>query len=129
VAHVVKLSACCSVRGCVLVRASFALVARIALCVVSVLCRMCPRVICTLSCCSRVVAFPSRVLPHVWFACRACCSHACPLVVRTVVLFRASYARYVARVVHKLAYCFVHRKLTSLRISRANYISYLFDSC
>jgi hypothetical protein len=46
-----------------------------------------------------------------------------------VVLFRASFARYVARVVRKLACCFAHRKLTSLRISRANYISYLFDSC
>jgi hypothetical protein len=34
--------------------------------------------------CSRVVAFPSRVLPRVWFACRACCSHVCPLVVRTL---------------------------------------------
>jgi hypothetical protein len=46
----------------------------------------------------------------------------------TVVLFRASSARYVTRVVRKLACCFAHRKLTSLRISRANYISYLFDS-
>jgi hypothetical protein len=47
----------------------------------------------------------------------------------TVVLFRASSARYVTRVVRKLVCCFAHRKLTSLRISRANYISYLFDSC
>jgi hypothetical protein len=47
----------------------------------------------------------------------------------TVVLFRASSARSVARVVRKLACYFTHRKLTSLRISRANYISYLFDSC
>jgi hypothetical protein len=129
VAHVVALSACCSIRVCVLVHASFALVARIALCVVSVLCRACPRVVCTLSCCSRVVAFPSRVLPRVCFVCRVCCSHTCPLVVRTVVLFRASSARYVTRVVRMLACCFAHRKLTSLRISRANYISYLFDSC
>jgi hypothetical protein len=38
----------------------------------------------------------------------------------TVVLFRASSARYVARVVHKLACCFAHRKLASLRIPRFN---------
>jgi hypothetical protein len=61
----------------------------------------------------------SRVLfAHV----SARCSH-------TVVLFRASSARSVARVVRKLACCFVHCKLISLRISHANYISYLFDSC
>jgi hypothetical protein len=47
----------------------------------------------------------------------------------TVVLFRASSARSVARVVRKLACCFAHRKLASLRISRVNYITYLFDSC
>jgi hypothetical protein len=46
----------------------------------------------------------------------------------TVMLFRASSACYVARVIRKLACCFAHRKLISLRISRANYISYLFDS-
>jgi hypothetical protein len=42
----------------------------------------------------------------------------------TIMLFRVSSAR----VVRKLACCFAHRKLTSLRISHANYISYLFDS-
>ena len=35
-----------------------------------------------------------------------------------VTLFRASSARSVARVVRKLACCFAHRKLASLRISR-----------
>ena len=43
--------ACCSARGDVPVRASFALVVRTVSCVVSVLCRACPRVVCTLSCC------------------------------------------------------------------------------
>jgi hypothetical protein len=37
---------------------------------------------------------------------------------RAVVLFRASSVRSVARVVRKLACCFAHRKLASLRISR-----------
>jgi hypothetical protein len=51
---------------------------------------------------------------HVLFArVSACRSH-------TVVLFRASSARYVARVVRKLACYFAHRKLASLRIPRFN---------
>ena len=86
----------------------------------------------------------ARAVPHVVACCsrdvragRAHCfvcrqramSRMSARRLHTVVLFRAPSARYVARVVQKLAYCFVHRKLTSIRISRANYISYLFDSC
>jgi hypothetical protein len=43
--------ACRFALGGVLVGATFALVARAVSCIVSVLCRACPRVVCTLSCC------------------------------------------------------------------------------
>jgi hypothetical protein len=88
--------------------------------------RACSRVICALFARRRLSFARSTArlvrVSHVLFArVSARRSH-------TVVLFRASSARSVARVVRKLACCFAHRKLTSLRISRANYISYLFDS-
>ena len=81
-----------------------------------------------------------RVLFRTWWRtvragrahCFVCRQHGMSRVsarrLQVVVLFRASSARYVTRVVRKLACYFAHRKLTSLRISRANYISYLFDS-
>ena len=90
--------------------------------------------------CVGVVA-PSMRCSHVMFLWRACCSRKSLRVV--YVLVHASFAlvaRTVSCVVHMLrracphvvctlSYCFMHRKFASLRISRANYISYLFDSC
>jgi hypothetical protein len=56
---------CCSTRGGVLVRVSFALVARAVSCVVGVLCRACPRVVCTLSCCFTCRKFASLRISYV----------------------------------------------------------------
>jgi hypothetical protein len=118
---------------------SFTLVARVVSCVVSVLCRACPRVVCTLSCCSRVVVFSSHVLSCIWFACRACCSHVCPRVTRTlsccsrVVVFpshvlscvwfacRACCSHACPRVAHTLSCCFVRRPRAMSRVSFASW--------
>jgi hypothetical protein len=98
--------------------------------VVYALSRVCPCVVAYYSCVVRASS------PFLRAFCRTSGSRV-GRVVRTCVrssfahcrVFRASSARYVARVVRKLACCFTHRKLISLRISHANYISYLFDSC
>jgi hypothetical protein len=57
--------ACYSARGGVLVRASFALVARAVSCVVSVLCHACLRVVCTVSCCFTRRKFVSLRISYV----------------------------------------------------------------
>jgi hypothetical protein len=118
---------------------SFTLVARVVLCVVSVLCRACPRVVCMLPCCSRVVVFPLHVLSRVWFACRACCSHACPHVARTLsccsraVVFpshvlsrvwfacRACCSHACLRFAHTLSCCFVRRPRAMSHVSFASW--------
>jgi hypothetical protein len=56
--------ACCSTRGGVLIRASFALVARTVSCIVSMLCRVCARVGYMLSCCFVYRKFASRRTFH-----------------------------------------------------------------
>jgi hypothetical protein len=78
-----------------------------------------------------------KCITYLVFARRACCFARGNVLVRTSV---APVARIVScvvrvlcracsRVVCTLSYCFMRRKFASLRIPRANYISYLFDNC
>jgi hypothetical protein len=68
----------------------------------------------------------AHAVPHVvtcWFARRSLQSRALFSCVVSVL------CRACPRVVRTLSCCFAHRKLASLRISLANYISYSFDNC
>jgi hypothetical protein len=62
--------------------------------------------------CLHVLAFPSRVLPRVWFMCRVCCSHTCLRVVRTLSCCFVRHPRAMSRV--SFASCRVVSRIVNL---------------